>query len=305
MGKELIRLDKIDKAFSGTKVIDKLSFSVQKGEILGFLGPNGSGKTTTIRLLNGVISPDAGHIWVAGFDPVTSGNEVRKRCGVLTESAGLYENMTALDNLLFFAELYGVRAPLPRAKTLLADFGLADAAQKKVGTFSTGMKKRLGIAKALLHNPEILFLDEPTNGLDPEGARDLINYIKDLNRKYQVTILLATHLLKQVQDLCHRFIFIHQGKLLESGTLSALEAKYLKEISLNIETELEATGDEFAGYPIERKRPGALQFQLEKKADIPLLLKEILLVAPVYTVEILGRNLESLYFTIRGEKDEI
>ncbi|HBR29680.1 MAG TPA: ABC transporter ATP-binding protein, partial [Firmicutes bacterium] len=220
MGKELIRLDKIDKAFSGTKVIDKLSFSVQKGEILGFLGPNGSGKTTTIRLLNGVISPDAGHIWVAGFDPVTSGNEVRKRCGVLTESAGLYENMTALDNLLFFAELYGVRAPLPRAKTLLADFGLADAAQKKVGTFSTGMKKRLGIAKALLHNPEILFLDEPTNGLDPEGARDLINYIKDLNRKYQVTILLATHLLKQVQDLCHRFIFIHQGKLLESGTLS-------------------------------------------------------------------------------------
>ena len=152
MGKEIIRLEKINKTFAGTQIINNLSFSVQRGEILGFLGPNGSGKTTTIRLINGVIYPDSGQISVAGFDPVTAGNEVRKRCGVLTESAGLYENMTALDNLLFFAELYEVKSPLSRAKELLADFGLSDATKKKVGIFSSGMKKRLGIAKALLHN---------------------------------------------------------------------------------------------------------------------------------------------------------
>ncbi|HBG15553.1 MAG TPA: ABC transporter ATP-binding protein [Firmicutes bacterium] len=302
MEKEIIRLEKINKTFTGTKIINNLSFSVQRGEILGFLGPNGSGKTTTIRLINGVIYPDSGQISVAGFDPVTAGNEVRKRCGVLTESAGLYENMTALDNLLFFAELYEVKSPLSRAKELLADFGLSDATKKKVGIFSSGMKKRLGIAKALLHNPEILFLDEPTNGLDPEGARDLINYIKELNRKYQVTVLLATHLLKQVQDLCHRFIFIHQGRLLETGILTELEEKYLRSISLKVETGLEASGEEFAGYRIENRAPGYLHFQLEKKDDIPLLLKEILLVAPVYSVEMSGRDLEALYFKIREER---
>ena len=302
MEKEIIRLEKINKTFTGTKIINNVSCSVQRGEILGFLGPNGSGKTTTIRLINGVIYPDSGQISVAGFDPVTAGNEVRKRCGVLTESAGLYENMTALDNLLFFAELYEVKSPLSRAKELLADFGLSDATKKKVGIFSTGMKKRLGIAKALLHNPEILFLDEPTNGLDPEGARDLINYIKELNRKYQVTVLLATHLLKQVQDLCHRFIFIHQGRLLETGILTELEEKYLRRISLKVETGLEVSGEEFAGYRIENRAPGYLQFQVEKKDDIPLLLKEILLVAPVYSVEMSGRDLEALYFKIREER---
>lgn len=303
MGEEIISLEKVTKSFSGTPVINNLSFSVRKGEILGVLGPNGAGKTTTIRLINGVIYPDSGRMTVAGFDPVSAGDEARKRCGVLTESAGLYENMTALDNLLFFADLYGVKNPARRAGKLLADFGLAEAAQKKVGIFSTGMKKRLGIAKALLHNPEVLFLDEPTTGLDPEGSRDLINYIKELNREYQVTILLATHLLKQVQDLCHRFIFLDRGQLLESGTFPELEAKYLRKVSLKVETDLQVSGDEFSGYPIEEREPGYIRFRLGNKAEIPLLLKKILPLAPVYSVVIIGRDLETLYFKIReGER---
>src|SRR5690554_1772517 len=146
MGKPVIIMEKVNKAFlPGVRVIDNLSFSVQKGEIIGILGPNGAGKTTTIRLLNGVLYPDTGRISVAGFDPVSAGDEVRKRCGVLTESAGLYEHMTARENLLFFAELYGVAEPVRQAERLLSEFGLADAARKKVGAFSTGMKKRLGI----------------------------------------------------------------------------------------------------------------------------------------------------------------
>ena len=161
----VVSMEKVNKAFlPGVRVIDNLSFSVQKGEIIGILGPNGAGKTTTIRLLNGVIYPDAGEIRVAGFDPVAAGDEVRKRCGVLTESAGLYEHMTARENLLFFAELYGVTNRCSRPKGCLG-VRPGGSSPEKVGTFSTGMKKRLGIAKALLHNPEILFLDEPTTGL--------------------------------------------------------------------------------------------------------------------------------------------
>ncbi|HHU82691.1 MAG TPA: ABC transporter ATP-binding protein [Firmicutes bacterium] len=303
MDKPIISMEKVNKAFlPGVQVIDNLSFSVQKGEIIGILGPNGAGKTTTIRLLNGVLYPDTGRMSVAGFDPVSAGDEVRKRCGVLTESAGLYEHMTARDNLLFFAELYGVPEPVRQAERLLSEFGLAGAARKKVGTFSTGMKKRLGIAKALLHNPEILFLDEPTTGLDPEGSRALLNYIKELNRECGVTILLATHLLKQVQDFGHRFLFIEQGRLLESGSFVELETKYLREITLKVETGLAVSGDDFAGFPVVKKGPGYLWFRLESKNAVPLLLEKILAVAPVYSAVITGRDLETIYFIIREEK---
>lgn len=298
----VIRLEKVAKAFAGVPVINDLSFTVRKGEILGFLGPNGSGKTTTIRLLNGVIAADAGQITVAGFDPVTAGNEVRKRCGVLTESAAFYEPMTALENLLFFAELYGVKRPKARAEELLAICGLQEAAHKKVAVFSTGMKKRLGIAKALLHRPEILFLDEPATGLDPEGARSLMAYIKELNRASGVTIVLATHQLKQVEELCHRFLFLDRGRLLEIGTFRELAGKYLTSISLQVETDLTISGSQFKGFPIENRLPGSLQFRLERKEQIPLLLKELLAVGPVYSCTIQGYDLESLYFRIKEEK---
>lgn len=302
MEQTVISMERVNKSFSGTRVIDHLSFSVRRGEIIGLLGPNGAGKTTTIRLLNGVIFPDAGRISVAGFDPVSAGDEVRKRCGVLTESAGLYEHMTARDNLLFFAELYNVDEPVRQAEQLLSEFGLAEAARKKVAAFSSGMKKRLGIAKALLHNPEILFLDEPTTGLDPEGSRDLLNYIKEYNREYRVTILLATHLLKQVQDFAHRFLILERGRLLENGTFPELERKYLREITLKVETGLAAPGGAFAGFPVIKKEPGYLWFRLENKTQVPLLLEKILAAAPVYSAVITGRDLETIYFKIREEK---
>src|SRR5690606_19037722 len=184
----------------------------------------------------GVITPDSGRLTVAGFDPVTAGDEVRKRCGVLTESTAFYGPMSARDNLLFFAELYAVANPARRVEELLDVCGLLPHADKKVAVFSTGMKKRLGIAKALLHQPEILFLDEPTTGLDPEGVRALLDYIKELNQRFAVTIVLATHLLPQVEALCHRFIFIDRGRLLAEGTFAELADKYLTTLSLQVET---------------------------------------------------------------------
>ena len=301
MNDEVIASENVIKSFAGRRVLDSLDFVVPKGQIVGLLGPNGSGKTTTVRLLNGVLAPDSGRIKVAGYDPQTRGDEIRKRSGVLTESAGLYRNLSGSENLNFFAALYDVPQPNERINKLLNDFGLDSAKDRKVGTYSTGMKKRLGIAKALLHSPEILFLDEPTTGLDPEGTRDLLEYIARLNREHGVTILLCTHLLQQVQDLCHRFIFLSNGRVLEQGGLAEIEAKYLVEIRLNVETDLVVSEDTFAGYPISERKPGHLVFRLPGKTAIPRLLQEILKQAAVYSAEVTGRDLETLYFTIRGE----
>lgn len=299
---EIIEVSAIHKSFSGQKVIDNLSFTVNRGEIVGFLGPNGSGKTTTIRLLNGVITPDSGQIKVWGLDPVLSGEEIRRRSGVMTESAGLYRNMSGIENLRFFAGLYGVGKPESRIKQLLADFGLDEAQDKKVGVYSSGMKKRLGIAKALLHSPELLFLDEPTTGLDPEGTRDLLQYIAELNRKHQVTVFLCTHLLKQVEPLCRKFIFIAAGRILESGTLAEIEAKYLGEFNLKVETDLAISGHHFQGIPIVGREAGYVIFRVEQKARIPEILKAILNEAPVFGAEMMGRDLETLYFKVLASK---
>ncbi len=295
----VIKLQGVTKAFKDVVAIRDLSFSIRKGEIVGLLGPNGSGKTTTIRLINGVLAPDSGVVQVFGQDPADESGDVRARTGVLTESAGLYGEMTAEQNLRFFAKLYGVRRPKERIGEMLERFGLKEYEHRKVETFSTGMTKRLGIAKALLHQPEILFLDEPTTGLDPEASRDLLRYIIELNEKDNVTILLATHLLKQVQDLCHRFLFLHEGRLMETGTLQQLENKYLKCFRVRVETDLVIKDANYHGFRLEQVEPGFLVFAMDTKEQIPVLLGRLLQEAPVYSAEILGRDLETLYFNVR------
>lgn len=298
MNELIIAVNSINKSFTGQKVIDNLSFTVSRGEIVGFLGPNGSGKTTTIRLLNGVITPDSGQIRVWGIDPVVAGEEIRRHSGVMTESAGLYRGLNGFENLKFFAKVYGVNQPDARIRELLTDFGLDEFKDKKVGAYSSGMKKRLGIAKALLHSPDLLFLDEPTTGLDPEGTRDLLNYISELNRKYQMTIFLCTHLLKQVERICHRFIFIAAGQIIETGTLKEIESKYLGPVDLRVETDLAARSDYFKEYRIVGREPGNLIIRAESKSRIPQILTELLREGPVYAAEIMGRDLETLYFKV-------
>ena len=297
----VIKLDGVTKAFGSMTVIKDLSFTIRAGEIVGLLGPNGSGKTTTVRLINGVIAPNTGSIEVFGRSSLAESDSIRARTGVLTETAGLYGEMTARENLAFFAKLYGLRDPQHRVEELLETFGLCEHKYRKVGAFSTGMRKRLGIAKALVHRPDVLFLDEPTTGLDPEASRDLLSYIEDLNKNEGVTILLATHLLKQVQDLCHRFLFLHEGRLIEAGTLRELEDKYLRSFQVKVETDLVPKGSSYLGFSLYDKMPGFLIFNLQSKEQIPILLSKLLQAGPVYSAEILGRDLETLYFNIRGE----
>lgn len=301
---EVIKVSKVYKSYQTELVLSDLNFMVSKGQIVGLLGPNGSGKTTTVRLLNGVITTEKGDIEILGLDPKKDGDKIRGLTGVLTESAGLYPHLSGEENLAFFAELYNVKGNLKdKTARLLTEFGLYDQRKKKVGSYSTGMKKRLGIAKALLHDPEILLLDEPTTGLDPEGARDLLNYIEGLNKDKGVTILICTHILAQVEHLCHKFLFMASGRIIEEGSLEEIENRYLKEFLTQVETKIEPrflTKDLKA--KLEVTLPQKLIFKLEKKSDISVLLKDLLDIGPVYSCNILGRDLETMYFKIREAK---
>ncbi|HWI65022.1 MAG TPA: ABC transporter ATP-binding protein [Symbiobacteriaceae bacterium] len=277
----MIELNGISKRFGQHPVLQNFSMQVGRGEIVGLLGPNGSGKTTSIRLMNGVIQPDAGSITVAGYDPTHDGEAIRRISGILTETAGFYVGMTGLENLRFYAELYGV-TDRKRPLELLEEFGLTEAKDKKLGTYSTGMKKRLGLAKALLHRPEILFLDEPTNGLDPEGIRMVLDYIAKLNRREGTTIFLCSHLLQQLEVVCHRYVFIQSGRVIEQGTHADLEAKYVKEAVLKVETD-----------------QGTTEHRLAGREAVPAFLRELTQKQAVYGASLVNTDLESLYFKIR------
>ncbi|WP_082415948.1 ABC transporter ATP-binding protein [Numidum massiliense] len=295
----LISVERVDKSFGGKPVLHNVTFHMNRGEIVGLLGPNGAGKTTLIRLLNGVIIPNAGKVAVAGSDPFRHGNKLRARSGTLTETAGLYEHMSGRDNLQFFSDLYGVddRA---RIDELLAQFALTEHQHKKVGTYSTGMKKRLGLAKVLLHRPHILFLDEPTNGLDPEGIRMVLAYIKELNEQQGTTVLICSHILDQLAAVCDRYIFIDGGSVIEQGSLHEIEQKYLTETMLKVETDWHGVAGRVAGCSFERLSERELLFTLPEKNKIPALLRTLSQEADVFAAEIVNRDLETLYFKIRG-----
>jgi ABC-2 type transport system ATP-binding protein len=294
----MIEVEGVSKAFGGQPVLHDMTFRVKEGEIIGLLGPNGAGKTTMVRLLNGVILPDAGTIRVGGMDPSIHGDTIRGMSGIVTEGAGLYHEMSAAANLHFFAELYGCREG-GRIGELLSRFGLEEHQDKPVGTFSTGMKKRLALAKALLHRPRLLFLDEPTNGLDPDGVRLVLGILRQLNREEGTTILLCSHVLHQLETVCGGYVFLDGGRIIDAGTLPEMEAKYLKQVELSVETGLQPAGASFAGYACRRAGPNRLMFTLPGKDCISPLLTAILRESWVYTAEIDNRSLESLYFEIR------
>lgn len=303
---EMIRVEGVSKSYGGRPVLDGLDFRVEQGGIIGLLGPNGAGKTTMIRLLNGVILPDRGSIRVGGMDPASEGDAIRRISGIVTEGAGLYHEMTAPANLRFWAELYDCRNPAERTEELLARFGLEEHMDKPVGTFSTGMKKRLALAKALLHKPKLLFLDEPTNGLDPDGVRLVLGMLKRLNEEEGTTILLCSHVLHQLESVCTGYVFLDRGRILDAGTLPEIEARYMKEAEVSVETGLRPEGPVFAGYPYVRTGPERLLFTLPDKSHIPLLLRAVLDQSWVHGAECVNRSLEALYFEVRkaGAQDE-
>jgi len=211
----MIEVIDLKRTFKQTEAVKSISFSVRRGEIFGLLGPNGAGKTTTIRMLTGQIVPDSGHATVAGCDVVRDHQQLKKHIGVVFEEQNLYERLSARNNLRFSCWLYNL--PENRVDEVLNLVRLRDRAREPVRTFSNGMKQRLVIARALLHKPPVLFLDEPSRGLDPISARDVRAAIEQL-RQDGVTILLTTHLLEEADQLCQQIAFINQGQIVVNDT---------------------------------------------------------------------------------------
>jgi len=217
----MIEVEGLTKRFGSHVAVDQLSFEVGEGEVFGLLGPNGAGKTTTIRMLAGLFSASEGWAKVGGYRIDKESLQVRQTVGILTENPSLYERLTAYENMDFFAQAYGLSDPTEkqnRIKNLLDFFGLWERRSEKSATFSKGMKQKLAIARALVHKPPILFLDEPTSSLDPESSKEVRDLIAKLSQHEKSTILLCTHHLEDAERLCNRVMIINKGKSIIVGT---------------------------------------------------------------------------------------
>jgi len=219
----MIEVEGLTKTFDGTAAVDGISFHIGSGELFGFLGPNGAGKTTTINMLTGLARPDAGAIRIGGIDCTRNHRAAQHLIGVVPDESNLYPELTGFENLCFCAALYGLpkRQRQTKARTLLDTFGLAGAAGRKFGGYSKGMKRKLTIAAGIIHEPQILFLDEPTTGLDVASARQLRQLVADLHRA-GTTIFLTTHYIEEAQRLCQRIAFIVSGRIVQTETVERL-----------------------------------------------------------------------------------
>jgi ABC-2 type transport system ATP-binding protein len=211
----------LSKAYRGLVAVEDLSFTATAGEVIGLLGPNGAGKTTAIRVLTTILAPTSGSFAVAGI-PNARPAEIRRRVGVLPESAGYPEQQTGIEFLRYHARLYGqTRASAhATAAALMRDVGLAARQSSPISTYSRGMRQRLGIARALVNEPAVVFLDEPTLGLDPAGQEQIMRVIEAMARERAATVVLSTHLLAEVEEVCSRVLILNRGRLVADGTVA-------------------------------------------------------------------------------------
>jgi ABC-2 type transport system ATP-binding protein len=221
----MIEVESLTKDYGYTRAVDKVSFSVRRGEVLGFLGPNGAGKSTTMKILTCFLAPTAGRAVVAGHDVFDDSLEVRKRVGYLPEDTPIYRDMTVVEFLQFAAEMRGMDRDKAagRIKEIGTRCGLGDVAGKLVGELSKGFRQRVGLAQAILHDPDIVILDEPTSGLDPNQIVEIRSLIKEIGQ--EKTVILSTHILPEVQATCSRVVIISGGKLVADGTPNELRAR--------------------------------------------------------------------------------
>ncbi len=234
----------LSKRYREKLAVNALNLNVQEGEIFGFLGPNGAGKTTTILMMLGLTEPSSGDVTVCGFDPKRESLEVKRRVGYLPENPGFYDDMSAADNLLYMARLNRIAEKESRRRTadVLEQVGLSEDGNRLVREYSRGMKQRLGIAEVLVKKPTAIILDEPTLGIDPDGAIRILELIKNLNREHNLTVLLSSHQLQQVQQVCSRVGIIVKGRLIVQGQMDELGKSILKGRQWNFLVEV--TGDD-------------------------------------------------------------
>jgi ABC-2 type transport system ATP-binding protein len=243
----MIEFRQLAKSYGELAAVSELELSIDKGEVFGFLGPNGAGKTTTIRMMMGILVPTSGRVFIDGLDCQSDRVEVKRRVGYLPDNPIFYDYLRGREILTFVGEMHGQSRGDAEANAarLLGDFALEDAAEEFAVNYSTGMKKKLGLACALIHDPSVLILDEPTNGLDPRASREVQDRLRDASGRGK-TIFLSTHLLDMAERLCSRVGIIHKGDLVAVGPLQALQEKVVPGGSLE-EVFLEVTRPEGEG----------------------------------------------------------
>ncbi len=289
----IIKVSNLSKQFNEVRAVDDLSFTVHEGDVYGFLGQNGAGKSTTIRMLLTLVKPSTGAIEIFDKNLFSHRNEILQQVGAVIEKPDLYKYLSAYDNLAIFAKMSGMDPGRTLLMEQLRMVGLAERASSKVKTFSQGMKQRLGIAVALVHDPKLIILDEPTNGLDPQGIADMRNLVLHLSREMGRTILVSSHLLSEIELVANRMLIIHKGKKIVEGNVAELLDPSKSLVQIETGNDLEARGKLMQTKWAARLQPdnGCLQLKMNKD-EVPLLISDlvsaqvqILSVDPMHSLE--------------------
>ncbi|WP_406038917.1 ABC transporter ATP-binding protein [Micromonospora sp. NBC_00898] len=311
---------RLTKRFGDRTAIEGLSFAARQGEVVGLLGPNGAGKTTTIRLLTTVLAPTSGEFSVAGV-PCTRPSEIRRRVGVLPESTGYPGHQTGTEYLRYHGRLFGLSRPDAArvAERLLADVGLDERASSRISTYSRGMRQRLGIARALVNDPAVVFLDEPTLGLDPAGQRQVLAIVRDIAVRRGATVILSTHTLPEVEEVCTSVLILHKGRVLTSGTVGDVTRAVAAQQYAQLRVPVELVGrarealTSVAGLAVEPadERPDILRISLHGRpraeqggTDTGMNgpLRAVLSAdVPVLSFEVEGARLSDAFLAMTGE----
>lgn len=296
--KIVIKVDNITKNFGDKEVIKGISFAVVEGEIFGFLGPNGAGKTTIVKMLNGLINPTSGSLSIGGVDPLAYPEKVHALAGTLTETANMYEQMTGVENLAFFSKIFGIKGKYLNEKmnSILKEVGLYEDRNKLVKYYSTGMKKKLSLARTFLHNPKLLILDEPTSGLDPESAKKINTLIKKYVKRENATVFLCTHQLRYAQDVCTKYGFIDKGRLVCSGELDEIVLKNNFKKYLLLYADLNDNYKDIENFKLDTNK---YKIPIDNIDEISVIIKNVILMGGrVFEAKIHEPSLEDVYFSL-------
>ncbi|WP_200416524.1 ABC transporter ATP-binding protein [Virgibacillus salexigens] len=301
MPETAMELIDVKKSVGNKEIIKGLSFSIYKGEVFGFIGPNGAGKTTTIRMMVGLMKLSAGDVRILGNSISTNYKEAVKEVGAIVENPEMYPFMSGWQNLMHYARMMP-EVTKERVQEVVTLVGLEKPINDKVGKYSLGMRQRLGIAQALLHNPSVLILDEPTNGLDPAGIREIRQYIRKLAKEEQVAIIISSHLLSEIEQMCDRIGVIKNGELISIQTVGGDAADHNLIHQMEVEPIDKATQVLQEQYQLEAVRIDEFLSFRSQKEQVPAIIKSLMENdCAVYQIHVAKGNLEDQFFELIGE----
>ncbi|MBO9563458.1 MAG: ABC transporter ATP-binding protein [Niastella sp.] len=296
----IIQVNHLSKQYKKLKAVDDISFTVNQGDVYGFLGQNGAGKSTTIRMLLTLIAPTTGSIELFGMDLKKHRKEILRQVGAVIERPDLYKYLTAYENLSQFARISGAKVSRQKLMEQLEQVGLAERANSKVKTFSQGMKQRLGIAVALIHDPQLIILDEPTNGLDPQGIADVRHLILQLSKQYGKTVLVSSHLLYEIEMTANRMIIIDKGKKVAEGGVKELfdPTKMIIQVSVaNIAHVMEQLNNSSWKSYLQEQEQNNLRFQMDEQ-QVPALATDLVKMGAAITSLQPQHSLEAYFLAL-------